>query len=95
MTAFELSYHDSVFILCLTILSGTAAFLLGFFFFSLVGMLDQQYALQWVQRNIGQFGGDPNSVTLFGQSAGGMSPQQCEYFINPVLISLFSNQPSD
>lgn len=37
------------------------------------GMLDLIYALQWVQRNIKNFGGDPSKVTIFGESAGAMS----------------------
>ena len=36
-----------------------------------VGMLDVVQALQWVQKNISQFGGDPSNVTIFGESGGG------------------------
>jgi para-nitrobenzyl esterase len=40
-----------------------------------VGMLDIVHALKWVRTNIAQFGGDPNTVMIFGQSGGG---RKCE-----------------
>jgi para-nitrobenzyl esterase len=40
-----------------------------------VGMLDIVHALKWVRANIAQFGGDPNTVMIFGQSGGG---RKCE-----------------
>src|SRR5690606_20716713 len=44
------------------------------------GILDQIAALEWVKKNIGQFGGDPNNVTIAGQSAGAFS-------VNALVVS--------
>ncbi|CAK5266644.1 unnamed protein product [Mycena citricolor] len=40
------------------------------------GILDQDFALRWVQQHISQFGGDPSKVTIWGESAGGGSVLQ-------------------
>ena len=51
------------------------------------GYMDQRAALQWVQRNIASFGGNPKAVTIFGESAGGGSVMA--HLTSPLSRGLF------
>jgi para-nitrobenzyl esterase len=51
------------------------------------GLADQQLAMRWVQENIVAFGGDPDNVTLFGESAG--AQDTCLQVVSPTARGLF------
>ncbi len=51
------------------------------------GLLDQRLVLEWVRKNIAEFGGDPSNVTIFGESAG--SADVCYHMASPGSRGLF------
>ena len=52
-----------------------------------LGLLDQQAALRWVRADIAAYGGDPRQVTIYGESAGGISV--CAQLVSPASAGLF------
>ena len=66
---------------------GALGFLKAFNISGNFGMKDQIAALQWVQKHISSFGGDPHNVMVFGQSAGGMSTMTM--VLSPQAAGLF------
>ncbi|KAM4694527.1 cholinesterase isoform 1-T3 [Discoglossus pictus] len=65
-----------------------------------VGLFDQRLALQWIHENIAEFGGNPKSITIFGESAGGasvslhmLSPKSHPFFTRAIMQSGTANAP--
>lgn len=65
-----------------------------------VGLWDQVMAIKWVKENAAKFGGNPESITLFGESAGGgsvsfhlLSPYSRDYITRGIIQSGTINVP--
>lgn len=61
-----------------------------------LGLLDQRMVVEWVQKNIGAFGGDPTRIVLWGQSAGGTSVAMYPYAWteDPIVAGLIADSGS-
>lgn len=73
----DIHYHSVFFFVHVPILPGGQT-----------GVYDQIVALQWVKKHIHSYGGDPNQITIFGESAGGLSV--CNLIISPLATGLFN-----
>lgn len=60
---------------------------------SLLGLQDQLLALKWVNEHIANFGGDPNRVTIFGESAGAVSVGL--HMVNPEIVAATNKNQSE
>ncbi|MFW9995615.1 MAG: carboxylesterase/lipase family protein [Candidatus Odinarchaeota archaeon] len=102
----KLAEHGDVVVVTIQYRLGILGFLDADGILPNLGLQDQVCALQWVKDNIRVFGGDPDNVTIFGQSAGGTSvsyllvmPQAKGLFHRAIAqsgsIPLFSENPSE
>nr|ANQ45786.1 AChE6 [Pardosa pseudoannulata] len=85
----NLSEHGDVIVVTINYRVGTLGFFSGFVEDAAgnMGMYDQVMAIQWIKDNAKHFGGDPDNILLFGESAGGFSTSM--HLISPLSKGLF------